>query len=277
MEKLILTCAVTGAEVTKKDNPAVPYTPQELADSSAAAVEAGAAVIHLHVRHDDGTPAHEAAIFRKTVDLIRKKVDPIIMVSTGGAVGMTVEQRVEGLEAGTEMASLTTGTVNFGNDVFWNAPDLVEKIARAIQARGAKPEIEVFDAGMIDNAAALVKKGLLTPPLAYQFVLGVPGGLGASARALTFLADSVPPGSTWTVAGVGRHQFTMAAHAILMGGNVRVGLEDNVYLRKGVLARSNAELVERAARIAGEFEREIATPAEARRLLGLKLGLEGGG
>ena len=269
MDKLIVTCAVTGAEVTKKDNPAVPYTPQELADSSVAAVEAGAAVIHLHVRHDDGRPAHEKAIFQDVVARIRKRANPIIMVSTGGAVGMSVEQRVEGLEAGTEMASLTTGTVNFGNDVFWNAPDLVEKIAGAIKTKGAKPEIEVFDAGMVDNAAALVKKGLLAPPLQFQFVLGVPGGLGATARNLTYLADSIPHGSTWCVAGVGRHQFTMAAHAILMGGNVRVGLEDNVYLRKGVLAPSNAALVERVVAIAKEFDRPIASPDEARKILGI--------
>lgn len=268
-EKLIITCAVTGAEVTKKDNPAVPYTPEELAQSSADAVKAGASIIHLHVRHDDGTPAYQKDIFKKTVELIRKRCDPIIMVSTGGAVGMTVEQRCEGLEAGTEMASLTTGTVNFGSDVFLNAPAMVEQIAGRIREKKMKPEIEVFDAGMVDNAAALVKKGLLTPPLQYQFVLGVPGGLGASARNLTYLADSVPHGSTWCVAGVGRHQFTMATHAILMGGHVRVGLEDNVYLRKGVLAPSNAALVERAAAIAKEFDRELATPADARRILGI--------
>jgi 3-keto-5-aminohexanoate cleavage enzyme len=270
MEKLIITCAVTGAEVTKKDNPAVPYTPEELAESSFRAFSAGASVIHLHVRKPDGTPAHEKALFVETVGLIRKKCDPIIMVTTGGAVGMTADQRTEGLEAGTEMCSLTTGTVNFGKDVFWNDLETVEKIATRIRERGHKPEIEIFDAGMVDNANALIKKGLLTGPVAYQFVLGVPGGLGASARNLTYLADSVPHGSSWTVAGVGRHQFTMAAHAILMGGNVRVGLEDNVYLRKGVLAESNAALVERAVKIAKEFDREIADPAEARRQLGLK-------
>ena len=270
MEKLIVTCAVTGAEVTKKDNPAVPYTPQEIADSAAAAVDAGAAIIHLHVRMDDGTPTHEKAVFQKTVELIRKKVDPIIMVSTGGAVGMTPEQRCESLEAGTEMASLTTGTVNFGKDVFMNDQTTVEAIAAKIREKKMKPEIEVFDAGMVDNAAALVRKSLLAPPLQFQFVLGVPGGLGASARNLTYLADSIPPGSTWCVAGVGRHQFSMAAHAILMGGNVRVGLEDNLNLRKGVMAKSNAALVERAVGLAREFDREIADPAEARRILGIK-------
>lgn len=269
MDKLIITCAVTGAEVTKKDNPAVPYSPEELAESSYAAVKAGASIIHLHVRNPDGTPTHRKEVFQETVERIRKKCDPVIMVSTGGAVGMTVDERCEGLEAGTEMASLTTGTVNFGKDVFLNAPEMIEKIAVKIREKKMKPEIEVFDAGMVDNAGALVRKGLLTAPLQYQFVLGVPGGLGASARNLTYLADSVPPGSTWCVAGVGRHQFTMAAHAILMGGHVRVGLEDNVYLRKGVLAPSNAALVERAAAIAKEFDRELADPAEARRLLGI--------
>lgn len=269
MEPVIITCAVTGAEVMKKDNPAVPYTPEEIAESSFFAFCAGASIIHLHVRNDDGTPAHASKLFKRTVELIRKKCDPIIMVSTGGAVGMSVEERCEGLEAGTEMASITTGTVNFGKDVFFNSQTTVEMIAAKIKERGQKPEIEIFDAGMIDNAAALVKKGLLAQPTAYQFVLGVPGALGASARNLTYLADSVPPGSTWTAAGVGRHQFSMAAHAILMGGNVRVGLEDNVFLRKGVLAESNAALVERAAKIAKEFERPIADPGDARRILGL--------
>ena len=270
MEKLILTCAVTGAEVTKKDNPAVPYSPEEIAESAHAAHQAGAAIIHLHVRHDDGRPTHEKAVFQKTVELIRKKCNPIIMVSTGGAVGMTPEQRCESLEAGTEMASLTTGTVNFGREVFLNDPDTIEKIAAMIRDKKMKPEIEIFDAGMVDNAAALVRKGLLAPPVQFQFVLGVPGGLGASARNLTYLADSIPPGSTWCVAGVGRHQFTMAAHAILMGGNVRVGLEDNLYVRKGVLAKSNAALVERAVGIAREFDREIASSDEARKILGIR-------
>lgn len=269
MEPVIITCAVTGAEVMKKDNPAVPYTPEEIAESSFFAFCAGASIIHLHVRNDDGTPSHQAKLFQRTVELIRKKCDPIIMVSTGGAVGMSVEERCEGLEAGTEMASLTTGTVNFGKDVFFNSQTTVEMIAAKIKERGHKPEIEIFDAGMVDAAAALRKKGLLSSPTAYQFVLGVPGALGASARNLTYLADSVPEGSTWTAAGVGRHQFPMAAHAILMGGNVRVGLEDNVYLRKGVLAESNAALVERAVKLAKEFERPIADPADARRILGL--------
>lgn len=270
MEKLIITCAVTGAEVTKKDNPAVPYSPEEIAESAFFAYCAGAAIIHLHVRKPDGTPTHERAVFRRTVELIRKKCDPVIMVSTGGAVGMSVEERCESLDAGTEMASLTTGTVNFGKDVFFNSQTTMEMIASRIQEKKMKPEIEIFDAGMVDNAASLVRKGLLTPPLQYQFVLGVPGGLGASARNLTYLAGAIPPESTWCVAGVGRHQFTMAAHAILMGGHVRVGLEDNVYVRRGVLAPSNAALVERAVGIAREFDREIADPGDARRILGIK-------
>ena len=269
MEKLIITCAVTGAEVTKNDNPAVPYSPEEIAESAFFAFCGGASIIHLHVRETDGKPSHKKDLFQKTVELIRKKCDPIIMVSTGGAVGMTVDERCESLEAGTEMASLTTGTVNFGKDVFFNSQTTIEMIAAKIKEKKMKPEVEVFDAGMVDNAAALVRKGLITPPVQYQFVLGVPGGLGASARNLTYLADAIPPGSTWCVAGVGRHQFTMAAHAILMGGHVRVGLEDNVYVRKGVLAQSNAALVERAVGIAKEFDREIADPADARRILGL--------
>jgi 3-keto-5-aminohexanoate cleavage enzyme len=166
-----------------------------------------------------------------------------------------------------EMASLTCGTVNFGEGVFWNPPNLITGFARRMKELGVRPEIEVFEAGMIQNALNLVKKGLLDSPLHFDFVMGVPGGITGYLRDLIYLSETVPPGSTWTVAGIGRFELPLAVAAIILGGHVRVGFEDNIYYRKDVLAESNAQLVERVKRIALELGREIATPAEARRIL----------
>ena len=182
---------------------------------------------------------------------------------------MTAEERMQPLELKPEMATLTTGTVNFGEEVFSNPPEIVEKFAKTIIANGIKPEIEVFDVGMINNALALVKKGILQLPLHFDFVMGVPGGIPAEPKHLLHLVESIPPGCTWSVAGIGKAELPLAVMAIIMGGHVRVGFEDNVYYMKGVLAESNAQLVQRISRIAGELGREIATPEEARRMLGI--------
>lgn len=270
MEKLIITCAVVGAEVTRADNPCVPYTPAEIAAEAVAAARAGAAMVHLHARRPDGTPTQDAAAYRAIMDGIRASgTDVIIQVSTGGAVGMTAAERLQPVGLGPEMASLTTGTVNFGTGVFWNPPDLVAEFARTMVAHGVRPEIEVFEAGMVDNALRLVQQGILSLPLHFDFVLGGPGWMAATPRNLVHLAESIPAGCTWSVAGIGRHQLPMATLAVLMGGHVRVGLEDNLYYRKGELATGNAQLVERVVRLAGELGREVATPAEARRILHL--------
>jgi len=269
MEKLIITVAPVGAEVTRKEQPYLPVTPEEIAAEAAAAREAGAAVIHLHVRDAAGNPTQDVEVFARTIELIKKETDLIIQVSTGGAVGMTAEERLQPLALGPEMASLTCGTCNFGDDVFYNPPPLLETFARRMQEAGVKPEIEVFEAGMIQNAMALVQKGLLKPPLHFDFVLGVPGAAPATPRQLLYLAESLPPDATWSVAGVGRHQLPMANLAIILGGHVRVGFEDNIYYRRGELARSNAQLVSRVVRLAEELGRPPATPDEARSMLHL--------
>jgi 3-keto-5-aminohexanoate cleavage enzyme len=182
---------------------------------------------------------------------------------------MSAEERLQPVFLGPEMASLTAGTVNFGNEVFFNPRDLMVRFAEAMREHGVKPELEIFDAGMVANALWLERKGLVSAPLHFDFVLGVPGGLPASVKNLLHLVESIPASATWSVAGIGRHQLPMAAAAVLLDGHARVGLEDNIFFRAGEPARGNAPLVERVVRVARELGREVAGPGEARRILGL--------
>ncbi len=270
MEKLIITAAICGAEVTKDNNPNVPYTVEEIGREAEAAYKAGASIIHLHVRYDDGTPTQDKERFRECIEEIKKRCpDVIIQPSTGGAVGMSDEERLQPVELLPEMATLDCGTLNFGGDeIFVNTENTIKNFGKIMIEKGVKPEVEVFDKGMVDYAIKYAKKGYILEPMHFDFVLGVQ--MAATARDLSFMVDSIPKGSTWTVAGVGRHEMPMAAMGIAMGGHVRVGFEDNVYLSKGVLAKSNGELVEKVVRMANELGREIATPNEAREILGLK-------
>src|SRR5512137_1264274 len=267
-EKAIVTCAVVGAEVTREQSPAVPYTPEEIARAAVDAWREGAAVVHLHARHPDGRPSQEAAHFREIVDRIRAAgCDVVIQCSTGGAVGMGVEERLGSLVPGAEMATLNMGTMNFGDEVFVNArPDIV-RIAGRIRERGLRAECEVYDAGMLETLRWLLDRDLLVRPYHVQFVLGVPGGMSGTERNLRFLVEGLPEPAHWTVAGIGRFEMPMAEAALRLGGHVRVGLEDNLYLSKGVPARGNGELVEAAMRLVRAAGRELATPAEARRIL----------
>lgn len=271
MDKLIITACICGAEVTKENNPAVPYTVEEIANEAYGAYKAGASIIHLHVRYDDGTPTQDVERFRECFEAIRAKCpDVIIQPSTGGAVGMSNDERLQPITLMPEMATLDCGTCNFGgDDIFVNTENMIKDFGEKMIARGIKPEVEVFDKGMIDMANRLCKKGYIKAPMHFDFVMGVNGGISGEPRDLIFMKESIPQGSTWTVAGVGRYEFPMAVMGILMGGHVRVGFEDNVYLSKGVLAKNNAELVEKVVRLAKEFGREIATPDEAREILGL--------
>ena len=270
MEKLIITAAICGAEVTKEHNPSVPYTVEEIGREAEAAYKAGASIIHLHVREDDGTPTQDKERFRLCMEEIRRRCpDVIIQPSTGGAVGMSDEERLQPVELLPEMATLDCGTLNFGGDeIFVNTENTIKNFGKVMIEKGVKPEVEVFDKGMVDLAIKYAKEGYILEPMHFDFVLGVQ--MTATARDLAFIVDSIPAGSTWTVSGVGRHEMPMAAMGIAMGGHVRVGFEDNVYLSKGVLAKSNGELVEKVVRIANELGREIATPDEAREILGLK-------
>lgn len=272
MEKLIITAAICGAEVLKEHNPAVPYTVEECAREAKLAYDAGASIIHLHVRHDDGTPTQDKNRFKEVMDAIYKLCpDVIIQPSTGGAVGMTDDERLQPTELNPEMATLDCGTLNFGGDeVFMNTENTIKYFAERMIERGIKPELEVFDKSMIDMALRLHKKGFIQVPMHFDFVMGVNGGISGELRDFVFLRHSIPAGATYTVAGIGRYEFPLAMAAIIDGGHVRVGFEDNVYISKGVLAKSNGELVEKVVRMSRELGRDIANPQEARQILGLK-------
>lgn len=271
MEKLIITAAICGAEVTKQHNVAVPYTVDEIGREAEKAYRAGASIIHLHVRMDDGTPTQDKERFRLCMEEIKRRCPKaIIQPSTGGAVGMSNEERLQPVDLKPEMATLDCGTCNFGgDDIFVNTENGIKNFGARMIGLRVKPEIEVFDKGMIDMAIRLQKKDFIKAPMHFNFVMGVNGGITATPRDLVFMQASIPAGSTFTVSGVGRSEFEMAAMSIIMGGHVRVGFEDNVYLSKGVPAKSNGELVEKVVRIAKELGREIATPTEARQILGI--------
>ena len=271
MDKLIISACICGAEVTKENNPAVPYTVEEVVREAKSAYDAGAALIHLHVRWDDGTPTQDKGRFQEMVDAIRKECpDVIIQPSTGGAVGMTDLERLQSTEITPtpEMATLDCGTCNFGGDeIFINTDNTIANFGDIMQERGIKPECEVFDKGMIDLALKAAKKGHIEYPIHFDFVLGVQ--MTATVRDLVIMATSIPADSTWTATGIGKNAWGIAAATIAMGGHVRVGFEDNVYMSKGVLAKSNGEMVERVVQMAKLLNREVATPAEAREILGL--------
>ena len=271
MEKLIITAAICGAEVTKEQNPAVPYTVEEIVREAKSAVDAGAAIVHLHVREDDGTPTQSKARFKECINAIYEVCpDVIIIPSTGGAVGMSAEERLQPTELFPEMATLDCGTCNFGDDVFENTMPMMRDFGKRMIENNIKPEYECFEMGHLDTVLKMAQKGQVPgAPMQFNFVLGVPGCTPATVQNLAWLVNSIPAGSTWTATGIGRHAFTLAAHAIAMGGNVRVGFEDNLNLEKGVPAKSNGELVAKVVRIAKELGREIATSAEAREILSL--------
>lgn len=271
MEKLIITAAICGAEVTKEQNPAVPYKVEEIVREAKSAYDAGAAIVHIHVREDDGTPTQSKARFKECMDAVRKEIPDVILIpSTGGAVGMTAEERLQPTELFPEMATLDCGTCNFGDEVFENTMPMMRDFGKRMIENKIKPEYECFEMGHLDTIVRMAEKGQVPGhPMQFNFVLGVPGCTPATVENLVWLVNKIPAGSTWTATGIGRNAFTLAAPAIVMGGHVRVGFEDNLNISKGVLAKSNGELVAKVVRIAKELGREIATPAEARKILGL--------
>lgn len=271
MEKLIITVAITGAELNLKQCPILPITPEQQADASSQCVDAGASVIHLHVRDDNGEPSQELDHFKRAVTAIHNKcaTKPIIQFSTGGAVGEPIENRLAPLRLKPGMGSFNVGTINFGEGIFVNTFADMRELAKEFNATGVTPEFEIYDMGHVDNLKRLIKEGLVKPPYHCQFVLGVVGAMSGEVSGLVQLIERLPPQSHWGVAGIGRFQLPLATHAILMGGHVRVGLEDNINYKKGEPAKSNAQLVERIVRLAKELGRDVATPDEARKILGL--------
>jgi len=270
----IITVAITGSVPTKKDSPAVPITVPEQIESTHAAYEAGAALVHVHVRNDDGSTTSDPEKFGRFLAGIRQHCpDMIVQFSTGGRSGTGIKERGAMLPLKPEMASLTTGSVNFAKIVYENHPTLINDLATSMLTHDIKAEVEIFDLAMLYNAAKLVADGLLKAPAHVQFVLGIPGALPADRQVLEFEIAQLTrmlPGATWTAAGIGRHQLTVNEWALELGGHCRTGLEDNVRFDKERLAVSNAELVQRVADMTRSFGRTVATPAEARRILGLR-------
>jgi 3-keto-5-aminohexanoate cleavage enzyme len=269
MNPLIVTVAPVGAELTPEQTPHLAVKPEQLGDVAAKCQQAGASIIHVHCRNDDASNTHDVGRFKEAYDEIRARSDLIVQFSTGGAIGMTPEERAGVLDLHPEMATLTCGSVNFGDDIFENSFPIMRAILKKMNELGVRPELEIFDKGHLSNARKLERERLLKFPQHVDFVLGVPGGLDATVSNLCDLVDSLPPGCTWSVAAIGRAQLPMTTAAIAMGGHVRVGLEDNIYYSKGKLA-TNDELVARVVRIAGELGRPVATPAKAREILGLR-------
>lgn len=266
---LIITCAIVGAELTRKDTPYLPLTPDELAISAKEAVDAGASIIHLHIRDEDGHPTQRVDLFEKVTKKIGNLCDCIIQYSTGGATGTVLKDRCAPLTLRPEMATISMGTMNFGSDIFENSELTIVTIAKIINEYGIMPELEIFDCAMMETAYRLIKNGCIPEKFHVDFVLGVAGGMGGDINNLVFLVNRLNSGQSWSVAGAGRFQLPLTAHAIAMGGHVRIGLEDNIYYKKGELVKSNAQLVERVVRIANEMERTIATTNQARDILRL--------
>jgi uncharacterized protein (DUF849 family) len=273
--KLIINAAMTGMVPTKADNPAVPVTPAEIEEDARACRRAGAAIFHLHARRTDGSPAYEAEIYREIVVRVRSSCpDAVICVSTSGRTFKEFEQRSEVLsldgDARPEMASLTLGSLNFPKQASLNDPTMIRMLAERMYERGIVPELEIFDMGMIDYAKHLIERKILREPFYFNLLLGSLGTLSATPFNLATMVMSLPAGSTWAGAGIGRFQFAVNSIAMAMGGNVRVGLEDNLYL-DGAKQKpaTNVGLIERLARLASALEREVASPDEAREIIGL--------
>jgi 3-keto-5-aminohexanoate cleavage enzyme len=268
-EPVVITAALVGAETMRSHTPHVPYTPVEIAEEAHRCRMAGASMVHVHGRRPDGLPTQDRETFQAILEEVRSRCDVLVQFSTGGAVGMPVEERIEALNLCPDMATLTTGTVNFGDEIFVNSMPMIRQIAAALQQHRIRPEIEIFDTGMVDTALRLVREELLELPAHFDFVLGVPGGMGARVENLVFLVEMLPVGCTWSVAGIGRHELPLAYAALEMGGHVRVGLEDNIFLEKGRLALGSYELVEKVVEAALLMGREVATPHLARQILNL--------
>ncbi len=271
----IITVAITGALPRKAQTAAVPVTPHEQVESTHEAYDAGAALVHIHVRNKDESPSSDPALFAQVQEGVRKYCPGMIVQFSTGGRGRSQNERGRAISLRPDMASLATGSVNFPNQIYENPPQLVEDLARAMLQFDVKPEIEVFDLAMLYAARELADRGLIRRPLHVQFVLGIPNALPARRRVLEFLISEVTdimPDATWTAAGIGRHQLEVNRWALELGGHLRTGLEDNIKFDRDRLATSNAELVARLRDLCGEFGRHAASPQEARTILNLAPG-----
>ncbi len=282
-EKVVVTAALTGVAANRKQCPAIPYTPVEIAEEAKRAHDAGAAVVHIHAREDDGRPSHRVEVYAAIMEEVRKRCDVLINFSTG-AVDVPKEERVRHVtELNPEIGALNMGSMNYAkysrekkdfvfNWVFENSFDTIRFYLEAMNSSGVKPELECFDSGHVGNIRPFLDMGIIEPPLQFSFIMGVLGGIPATAKNLAHQVEQIPAGSIWEVIGISHIQWAMLAAALSLGGNIRVGLEDNFYVSPGVMAQSNGDLVEKAVRMARDTGREIASPAEARTMLGIKTG-----
>ncbi len=271
MEKVIITAALTGAVTPKDANSNIPLTPKEIAEDAYKCWQAGAAIVHLHMRDEKGYGTMDKERFKETVALIKSKCNVVCNLTSSGDSAANDDERIVHIsEIEPEMASFDAGTMNWAhNSVFFNTPQFLEKLGTTMLKCNVKPEIEIFDAGMLYNSLYYFKKGILKDPLHFQFVLGAAGGTMATVENLVYLKSLLPKDATWSAFGIGKSHLPIMYAAIALGGHIRVGLEDNIYYSKGRLA-SNAELVARAARIITEANKEVATPDDARQILQLK-------
>jgi len=269
---VIITVAITGAVPKKADSPAVPVRPAEQIESTHEAFDAGASLVHIHVRNPDESSSSDPALFAEVQAGVRKHCPGIIVQFSTGGRGRNQNERANSLVHRPDMASLATGSVNFATQIYENTPQLIDNMATTMHDLGIKPEIEIFDLAMLYNTKALIDRGLIRPPAHVQFVLGIPNALPARRQVLEFMLRElaeIMPGTTWTAAGIGRHQLEVNRWCLELGGHVRTGLEDNLRYDKTRLAKNNAELVTRVTDICGGYDRRPATPAEARQILGL--------
>jgi 3-keto-5-aminohexanoate cleavage enzyme len=285
-DPVIITCSISGAVANREQCPAIPYTPEEYAAEARRAVDEGATMIHIHARRPDGVPSYEVSDFRAITEAILGAVGDVIVNYSTGAIGVPLEQRIEYLRAlRPEVAALNMGSMNYAKysarrkafvfaTVFENSFETITTLVEAMNESGIKPEHECFDSGHVANLDPLLDMGLLTAPLQISCVMGVTGGIRPTARNLAHMADQVPGGpdgpNEWGVIGISREQWMLVATALTLGGNIRVGLEDNFYLPDGEMARSNGDLIARARRMTEDVGRRVATVAEARDLLGLR-------
>ncbi len=277
---VVISAALTGVLATRELCPAIPYTPQEIGEEARRAADAGASIVHIHARNPEGGPEWDVETFAEILSEVRERSDVIVNFSTG-AIGIPVEQRIAHIRRlRPEIGALNMGSMNYAiysgkkkafyqDHVFANPFKDILFFLEAMNSAGVRPELECFDTGHIANTAPLIDMGALKPPFQFSLIMGVLGGIPGTTRHLTNQVETLPEGAHWQVIGVGLKQWGLVAAAITMGGNVRVGLEDNFYLEEGLMAKSNGELVEKAARLARDLGRTVASTEEARRILGL--------
>ena len=273
IKKLIITAAITGSRIPRDVAPYIPVTPEEIVQSAVECWNAGAAIVHIHVRDPKtGLGTQDTQLFRQVVDPLREKTDLVLCLTTSGIPGrnLPIEERLKPLDLEPELASFDAGSINLGGAVFINTHEFLEAAAKRMKEKGVKPELEIFDVGMMVTCLRMRDEGHLEEPLHFQFVQGTPWGSPATPKSFLHLYEYLPPNATWSIIGIGRGHLPLSMMGLIMGGHIRVGMEDNIYYQRGQLATSNTQFVERIVRIARECGREIATPTEARKILSLQ-------